>query len=129
LAHGNAALFVHDAAKLVDFLKHAFCATGTFRIDGPSEIRIGDSIVMVGEVGVREAMPAFLYLYLDDMDAAYRRALEAGATVIEQPQDMFYGDRRATVKDPFGNIWQIATHREDLSLDEIRKRAAAALRR
>ena len=122
-------LFVHDAAKLVDFLKHAFGATGTFRIDGPSEIRIGDSIVMVGEVGVREAMPTFLYLYLDDVDAAYRRALEASATVIEEPQDMFYGDRRATVKDTFGNIWQIATHMEDLSLDEIQKRAAAAPKR
>lgn len=118
-------LLVQDAAKLVDFLKHSFAATGSFRDDGPSEIRIGDSIVMVGEVGVREAMPTFLYLYLDDADAAYHRALEAGATVIEQPQDMFYGDRRATVRDPFGNIWQIATRKEDLSLDEIRKRAAA----
>jgi PhnB protein len=121
-------LFVHDAGKLVDFLKHAFGATGTFRPGGPSEIGIGDSIVIVGEAGVRDAMPTFLYLYLDDMDATYRRALEAGATVIEEPQDMFYGDRRATVKDPFGNIWQIATHKEDLSLDEIRKRAAATPR-
>ena len=122
-------LFVHEAPKLVDFLKHAFGAAGTFRTDGPSEIRIGDSIVMVGEVGVREAMSSFLYLYLEDTDAAYRRALEAGATVIEEPSDMFYGDRRATVRDPFGNIWQIATRKEDLSLDEIRNRAAAAPRR
>lgn len=122
-------LFVHGAAKLVDFLKHAFGAAGTFRSDGPSEVRIGDSIVMVGEVGLREAMPTFLYLYLEDTDAAYRRALEAGATTIEEPSDMFYGDRRATVRDPFGNIWQIATHQEDLSLDEIRKRAAAESRR
>ena len=120
-------LFVHEAPKLVDFLKHAFGAAGTFRTDGPSEIRIGDSIVMVGEVGVREAMSS--YLYLEDTDAAYRRALEAGATVIEEPSDMFYGDRRATVRDPFGNIWQIATRKEDLSLDEIRNRAAAAPRR
>ena len=118
-------LLVEDAAKLVAFLKHAFGATGAFRNDGPSEIRIGDSIVMVGEAGVREAMRTFLYLYLDDIDAAYGRALEAGAITIEEPCDMFYGDRRATVRDPFGNIWQIATHREDLSLDEIRKRAAA----
>jgi PhnB protein len=120
-------LFVHEAPKLVDFLKHAFGAAGTFRTDGPSEIRIGDSIVMVGEVGVREAMSS--YLYLEDTDAAYRRALEAGATVIEEPSDMFYGDRRATVRDPFGNIWQIATRKEDLSLDEIRNRAATAPRR
>jgi uncharacterized glyoxalase superfamily protein PhnB len=70
----------------------------------------------------------FLYLYLEDTDAAYRRALEAGATSLEEPQDMFYGDRRAMVKDPFGNTWQIATHKEDLSLEEIRKRAAASRR-
>jgi uncharacterized glyoxalase superfamily protein PhnB len=122
-------LFVNDAAGLVDFLKHAFGAIGTFRNDGPSEIHIGDSIVMVGQAGLREAMPAFLYLYVEDADAAYRRALEAGATVIEEPADMFYGDRRATVRDPFGNIWQIATHKEDLSFDEIRQRAATQPRR
>jgi PhnB protein len=124
-------LFVNDAAKLVDFLKHAFGASGTFRTDRPSKIRIGDSIVMVREIGVREAMPTFLYLYLclEDTDGAYRRALEARATVIEEPRDMFYGDRRATVRDPLGNIWQIATHQEDLSLDEIRLRAAAEPRR
>lgn len=122
-------LFVNDAAKLVDFLKHAFGAIGTFQTDAPSEIHIGDSIVMVGQAGPREAMPTFLYLYLEDADAAYRRALEAGAIALEEPSDMFYGDRRATVQDPFGNIWQIATHEEDLSLDEIRKRAAAQPRR
>lgn len=115
-------LFVMDAARLVDFLKHAFGATGNFRKDGPSEIHIGDSILLVAEAGVRDAMPAFLYLYLDDADTAYRRALEAGAIVIEEPQDMFYGDRRATVRDPFGNIWQIATHKEDLTLEKIGKR-------
>jgi len=122
-------LFVRDAAKLIDFLKHAFGASGSFRHDGPSEIHIGDSIVMVGEAGVRDAMPAFLYVYLDDADGVYRRAVEGGATVIEEPQDMFYGDRRATVRDPFGNIWQIATHKEDLTLEEIHRRAAAASRR
>ncbi len=121
-------LFVANAAKLVEFLKHAFDASGDFRSDGPSEILIGDSIVMVSEAGVRDAMPAFLYLYLEDTDGAYRRALAAGATVIEEPADMFYGDRRATVKDPFGNIWQIATHKEDLSLEEIRKRAQDAFK-
>jgi PhnB protein len=118
-------LFVPDAAKLVEFLQHAFGASGDFRTDGPSEIHLGDSIVMVSEAGVREAMPTFLYLYLEDTDGAYRRALEAGANIIEEPADMFYGDRRATVRDPFGNIWQIATHKEDLSIEEIRKRAAA----
>jgi PhnB protein len=61
------------------------------------------------------------------VDGTYRRALERGATVIEEP--LFYGDRRATVRDPFGNIWQIATRKEDLTLEEIRKRAAALSRR
>jgi PhnB protein len=121
-------LFAADAARLVDFLKHAFGASGSFRPDGPSEIHIGDSIVMVSEAGVREAMPAFLYLYLDDVDAAYQRALELGATLIEEPKNMFYGDRRATVRDPFGNIWQITTHQEDLTLEELRHRRAGSTR-
>ena len=119
-------LFVPGATKLIDFLRHTFGATGTFRNDGPSEIHIGDSIVMVSEAGMRDAMPASLYVYLDDVDGAFRRALEGGASVIEEPQDMFYGDRRATIRDLFGNIWQIATHKEDLTFEEIRKRAKAA---
>ena len=118
-------LFTRDAAKLVDFLRHAFGASGTFRHDGPTEVHLGDSIVMVSGAEVRDATAVFLYLYLDDTDGAYRRALEAGATSLEEPQDMFYGDRRAMVKDPFGNTWQIATHKEDLSLEEIRNRAAS----
>jgi len=122
-------LFVADAARLVDFLKHAFSATGSFRNDGPSEIHIGDSIVMVAEAGESDAMPAFLYLYLEDADDTFRRAVEGGATAIEEPRDMFYGDRRATVRDPFGNIWQIATHMEDLTLEEIGRRAATAASR
>jgi uncharacterized glyoxalase superfamily protein PhnB len=118
-------LVVHDAAKLVDFLKQAFDATGEFRTDIPSEIRIGDSLVMVSSVGPRDPMPAFLYLYVDDIDATYRRALEAGAVSLEEPQDMPYGDRRGMIKDPCGNIWQVATHKEDVSLDNIRWRTAA----
>jgi PhnB protein len=119
-------LFVSNAAAMVEFLKRTFDARGDYRDDGPSEIRIGDSIVMISGTGVREATAAFLYVYLEDIDAAYRRALDAGASVIEAPQDMVYGDRRAAVKDQFGNTWQIATHQEDLSLEEIRARAAAA---
>ena len=122
-------LFAKDPAGLVDFLKSAFGASGEFRADGPTDIRIGDSIVMVSSDEFRTGTEAFFYLYLDDTDAAYRRALAAGATSLEEPQDMFYGDRRATVKDPAGNTWQIATHREDLSIEEIRKRAASASRR
>jgi PhnB protein len=102
-------LVVHNPAKLVDFLKHAFGASGEFAADVPSVMRIGNSIVMVSGAGPRDAMPAFLYLYVDDADATYQRALEAGATCIEEPADMPYGDRRGMVRDPCGNDWQIAT--------------------
>jgi PhnB protein len=118
-------LVAHDVATLVDFLKQAFGGTGDFRLDRPCEIRIGDSLVMVSEVGVRDAMPAFLYLYVDDTDATYQRALEAGGESLEEPQDMPYGDRRCMVKDPGGNIWQIATHNEEAFLEFMRQRSAA----
>ena len=118
-------LVVHDAGKLVEFLKQAFGATGDFRTDMPSVIKIGDSLVMVSSVGPRDAMTAFLYLYVDDIDATYQRALTAGAVSLEEPQDLPYGDRRGMVRDPCGNIWQIATHNEDLSPDDIRRRTAA----
>ena len=107
-------LVVNDTAKLVEFLKQAFGAIGDFRADRPSVIKIGDSLVMVSSVGVREVMPTFIYLYVEDIDATYHRALEAGATSLEVPWDTPYGDRRGMVKDPCGNIWQIATHRGSL---------------
>jgi len=103
-------LVVHDTAKLVEFLRLAFGATGEFRTERPSVLRIGDSSVMVSGVGPRQAMPTFLYLYVDDIDATYHRALSAGAVSLEEPQDVPYGDRRAMVEDPTGNLWQIATH-------------------
>src|SRR6267142_750106 len=106
-------LVVHDTTKLLEFLKQAFGATGTLRADAPSVIKIGDSLVMVSSVGLRDLMPAFLYLYVEDIDATYKRALEAGAVSLEEPWDTPYGDRRGMVKDPCGNIWQIATHQED----------------
>ncbi len=105
-------LVVHDPAALVGFLKIAFGATGDFSTDAPSLIRIGDSIVMVSGVGPRDPMPAFLHLYVDDVDATYERALAAGAASLEKPSDMPYGDRRGMVKDPCGNDWQIATYGE-----------------
>jgi uncharacterized glyoxalase superfamily protein PhnB len=104
-------LVVEDPAGLVAFLRRAFDATGEFADDRPSEILIGDSIVMVSGVGVRGAMPAFLYVYLDDVDGAFARALAAGAAVVEEPRDVPYGDRRAMVEDPFGNLWQIAARK------------------
>ena len=107
-------LVVHDTARLVEFLKQAFGATGDFRTDRPSVIKIGDSLVMISSVGPREAMPAFLYLYVDDIDTTYQRALEAGAVSLEDPRDTPYGDRRGMVQDPSGNVWQIATHKGSL---------------
>jgi PhnB protein len=104
-------LVVHDPALLVRFLKSTFDADGEYAAKAPSQMKIGDSIVMVSAAGVRDANPSFLYVYVDDVDATYRRALQAGAASIEEPQDVPYGDRRAMVKDPCGNDWQIATHK------------------
>jgi uncharacterized glyoxalase superfamily protein PhnB len=104
-------LVVHDPALLVRFLKSTFDADGEYAAKAPSQMKIGDSIVMVSAVGARDANPSFLYVYVDDVDATYRRALQAGAASIEEPQDVPYGDRRAMVKDPCGNDWQIATHK------------------
>ncbi|HET6687582.1 MAG TPA: VOC family protein, partial [Jiangellaceae bacterium] len=85
-----------------------FDASGDVHPDRPAEIRIGDSLVMVTSAGEREAFPAFLYVYVDDADGAYRRALDAGALSVEEPLDTPYGDRRAMVRDRFGNVFQIA---------------------
>jgi len=121
-------LFAKDADKLVRFLTSAFGAAERPRADrrSPAEMVIGDSIVIVGNVGPRPAMPAFLYLYVPDADSAYLSAIKAGARSLEESQNSHYGDRRAMVEDPFGNIWQIATHTEDVSQEEIRRRRDAA---
>jgi uncharacterized glyoxalase superfamily protein PhnB len=76
-------------------------------------LSIGDSIVMISDTGAREAKSAFLYVYVADADATYRRAIQAGAKSIEEPANVPYGDRRAMVEDPWGNTWQIATYRGD----------------
>jgi uncharacterized glyoxalase superfamily protein PhnB len=104
-------LVARDPEGLVRFLQDAFGASGEFRSDVPSQMRIGDSIVMVSGAGPRDVTSCFLYLYVEDADAAYRRAIEAGATSVEEPADMPYGDRRAMVEDPGGNVWQVATYR------------------
>jgi uncharacterized glyoxalase superfamily protein PhnB len=104
-------LFVDDTAAQVAFLRAAFGATGEHQTERPSEIVIGDSRLMISGTDVREAMPACLYVYVDDADGAYERALKAGATSLEEPADQPYGDRRAIVRDLHGNVWQIATRR------------------
>lgn len=126
-------LVVPGAMKLIDFLKQGLGATVAeppmTRPDGAvmhAEVRIGDSIVMMGEpMGDMPAMPATMYLYVPDVDAVYRKALAAGGTSVREPADMFYGDRHGGVKDPSGNVWWIATHIEDVPPDELKRRAAA----
>jgi PhnB protein len=106
-------IVVRDAERLVEFLRRVFGAVGDYRRDLPSVLKIGDSIIMVSNTGSRNSMPAFLYVYVDDTDETYRRALQAGASSLEEPSDMPYGDRRGMVKDEWGNTWQIATHLGD----------------
>ena len=103
-------LVVHEAQRLVQFVKHVFGARGDYESDRPSVISIGDSIMMISDAGIRNPIPAFLYVYVDNTDEAYWRAVHAVARSLEEPQDMPYGDRRAMVADEWGNTWQIATH-------------------
>ena len=120
-------------AKLIDFLKQAFGATEVERFSRPdgtvqhAEIKIGDSMVMLGEPqDASKAMPATLYVYVADTDATYQRAVQAGGRSLREPRDEFYGDRTAGVEDPLGNQWWIGTHIEDVSPEEIARRAKAA---
>ncbi len=101
-------MVVPDVVAEVEFLRFVFNAAGEVHADQPAEIRIGDSLVMVTPAGERELFPAFLYIYVADADITYRRALDAGAVTIEEPLDTPYGDRRGMVRDPFGNVFQIA---------------------
>ena len=101
-------MVVADARAQIEFLRAVFDASGDIVPGRPAEVRIGDSLIMVSPAGERELFPAFLYVYVDDADRVYRRATDAGAASIEAPFDTPYGDRRAMVRDPFGNIFQIA---------------------
>lgn len=125
-------LVVQGVDKLIDFLKRAFGAKERFRHQRPdgttghAEVTIGDSIVMMGEAGdPSKAMPAMIYLYVNRVDETYRQAIQAGAKSLMEPADMFYGDRSGAVIDPFGIQWWMATHTEDVSPDEVVRRAKA----
>jgi PhnB protein len=105
-------IFTSDVAGLVRLMRQALGAQGEAHAERPAEMRLGQSIVMVSDgAGVRNATPAFLYVYVPDADVAYARAVALGARSIEPPSDLPYGDRRATVEDAWGNTWQIATRR------------------
>ena len=126
---------VPGVAALITFLENAFGATEIFRMAGPdgrvghAEVKVGDSMLMLGEPrGQWKPMPCAIYLYVEDVDAVYERALKAGAESVMPLADQFYGDRSAGVKDPSGNIWYIATHTEDVAPDELKRRAEAAMK-
>jgi PhnB protein len=127
---------VEDAPAFIEFLIDVFRASERMRFDSPdgrvmhAEMTIGDSVVMLGSS--MENWPArtgSAYVYIEDVDAAYQRALKAGATSVKEPQNQFYGDRSAAVKDKFGNLWGIATHVEDVSPDELQRRTEEFIRK
>ena len=136
-------LIVHDAAKALDFYKKALGAKEQFRMATPNgkighaEIQIGDSHLMLADehpaMGAKSAKsyggsPIGICLYVEDVDAWFDRAVTAGATVVRPVKDQFYGDRSGTLTDPFGLQWTIATHKEDVSSEEMRRRAEAAMK-
>jgi PhnB protein len=133
-------LIVNDGAAALDFYKKAFSATEHVRMEMPggkvghAEIRIGGSVVMLaGEqpaMGARSPQtiggtPVSILIYTEDVDALTAQATAAGATLTKPVENQFYGDRMGTVTDPFGHIWHIATHVEDVPEDELQRRAAA----
>jgi PhnB protein len=135
-------LTVSDCARALDFYKKAFGAQERMRADGPggkvwhAEITIGDSIVMVNDEFPEQGAvapstiggsPVGLWVYTDDVDAAYERAVEAGATTDMEPDDMFWGDRLCALRDPYGHKWTLATHVEDVSPEDMEKRQKAAM--
>jgi PhnB protein len=129
-------ILVQGAEKLIDFMKKAFDAKESERYSMPdgsighAEVKIGDSVIMVSDAQGEEYKPiaAGIHLYVEDCDVTYKHALEAGATSVSEPQDQFYGDRSSGVNDQFGNKWWIATHKEDLSKEEIAKRMDDAMK-
>jgi PhnB protein len=135
-------LAVEDASKAIDFYKEAFGAEETIRMPGPdgkvahAELQIGDSKLMLSDPfpqsnvrppTERGGPTASIFMYVDDVDATFEQAQRAGATVVSELEDMFWGDRFGTVADPFGQVWAMATHKEDLSEEEIAERSKAAM--
>ena len=133
-------LVINGASAAIDYYKNAFGATELFRMEhqgkiGHAEIKIGDSPIMLadenpqmGFVGPQTAggTPVSLMIYVEDVDKIYPQAIAAGGTELKALQDQFYGDRSGTLKDPFGHVWTVATHKEDVTPEEMDKRMAAA---
>ena len=125
-------LVVKDADRLVEFIERVFGGQLKFKMqtdDGKishGEMLIGDSMLMLAEASDEwKPTRTLLHLYVEDVDAVYQQALEAGAVSVKEPKDQFYGDRSSAVEDSFGNIWGIATHLEEVSEQEMANRMAA----
>lgn len=133
-------LIIKGAADAIEFYKKAFGATELFRMDhegrvGHAEIKIGDSPIMLsdewpemGYVGPKAlgGTPVSLMIYVEDSDTVFNQAIKSGGTPLKPLQDQFYGDRSGTLTDPFGHIWTVSTHKEDVTPEEIGKRMAAS---
>jgi PhnB protein len=126
-------LIVEGADKLADFLIKVFNADEKERLtssDGKilhSEYKIGDSIVMISEATENyKPNPTMLYVYVDDVDSVYKKALDAGATSVREPYNEYYGDRTCMVTEASSNKWSIATHVENVTMEEMEKRAREA---
>ena len=121
-------LIVKDVVKTIDFLKEVFDAKEIERMTLPDgtvnhgSVKIGDSLIMLGGSPQYSPMPSMLYIYVEDNDGTYKRAIKAGGESIMEPVNQFYGDRNAAVKDSDGIQWWIATHVEDVSAEEIQRR-------
>lgn len=130
-------LIIKGAAKAIDYYKEVFGATEVMRMPDPSgrighaELKIGDSHIMLAdehpEAGYlspegRGGTPVSLMLYVPDVDATVKKAQATGAKVVKEVIDQFYGDRSGTITDPFGHVWTIGTHKEDVSMDEMKRR-------
>lgn len=135
-------LIIKNAAQAIEFYKKAFGAKETFRMEDPSakkvghaELKIGDSVVMLADeypdMGYRSPQslggtPVSIHLYVENVDAVVEQAVRSGAKVERPVKDEFYGDRTGTLRDPFGHVWSVATHKEDVSPEEMKRRAEAA---
>lgn len=134
-------LIIRGAGDAIEFYKKAFGATELFRFPTPdgkighAEIKIGDSPIMMADeypqMGYNSPQtlggsPVSLMIYVEDVDTTFNQAVAAGATVKEAVSDKFYGDRIGTLTDPFGHVWHVSTHKEDVSIEEMEKRAKAA---
>ena len=133
-------LIIRGAADAIEFYQKAFGATELFRVPAPdgkighAEIKIGDSPIMLADeypdMGYKGPQtlggsPVSLMIYVDDVDTVFDRAVAAGARTREAVSDKFYGDRIGTLEDPFGHVWHVATHKEDVSVEEMERRAKA----